>query len=75
MNLMADTHPIRDYRTRNDLTQGQLGERIGVTAATISRWEQRLREPRGDDLQRLCSATGIPVAEILGTVEGQAAAE
>lgn len=71
MKGMGEMHPIRAYRDRNRLTQDQLAERLGVTAATVSRWEQRLREPRGTDLQKLCSETGIPVAEILGTVEGQ----
>jgi transcriptional regulator with XRE-family HTH domain len=71
---VTQKHPIRDYRDRNNLTQDELALRLGVTAATISRWEQRLREPRGADLQKLCSETGIPVAEILGTIESPSGA-
>lgn len=69
---MTAPSPIRAFRERNELTQDGLAEKIGVTAATISRWEQGLRTPRGDDLQKLCDVTGIPAAEILGVIVADA---
>jgi transcriptional regulator with XRE-family HTH domain len=69
---MTTQSPIRAFRERNRLKQDDLAKSVGVTVATISRWEQRLRTPRGDDLQRLCTVTGIPAAEILGMVDAPA---
>lgn len=67
---MAEKHPLETYREANALTQEDLGKRLGgVAAATISRWEQRKRTPRGDDLKTICAVTGIPAAEILGVAE------
>ncbi len=38
---MSETHPIRAYRERQNppLSQGQFGERVGVTRFTVMRWE------------------------------------
>jgi len=66
---MSDRHPIQDYRDKHSLTQEGLGKLVGVEAGTISRWEQRKRTPRGDDLRRLCATTGISAAVILGISE------
>lgn len=59
---------IRRYRDANGLTQGQMGERVGVTAATISRWENAKREPRSEERRRLAEVIGVPVAELLEPV-------
>lgn len=66
---MAEKHPLEFYREQNGLTQDGLGKLIGVEPATISRWEQRKRTPRGDDLKKICAVTGISAAEILGVAE------
>lgn len=66
---MSAKHPLQTYREQNSLTQDDLGKQLGVEAATISRWEQRKRAPRGSDLQKICSLTGIPAAEIIGIAE------
>lgn len=36
----TDTHPIRKGRARHKLTQGALGRVVGVTKATVCKWEQ-----------------------------------
>jgi transcriptional regulator with XRE-family HTH domain len=66
---MAAKHPLEVYRDQHGLTQDSLGKLIGVEAATISRWEQRKRAPRGNDLQKICTLTGISAAEIIGIAE------
>lgn len=71
---MISTSPIRRFRDDHKLTQADLGERVGVTAATISRWEQGLREPRGEQRRRLCEVIGIPVGKLLAEIEPQAEA-
>jgi transcriptional regulator with XRE-family HTH domain len=62
---MASKHPLQAYRERHDLSQEALADLIGVKAATISRWEQRKRTPRGADLDKISEVTAIPKAEIL----------
>lgn len=38
---MDQTHPIRAYRERQTptMSQGQFGEKVGVTRFTVMRWE------------------------------------
>lgn len=36
----TDIHPIRRARLRHGLTQESLGRAVGVTKATVSKWEQ-----------------------------------
>jgi transcriptional regulator with XRE-family HTH domain len=36
---------IAELRTRLEMTQTELAERLGVTAMTVSRWERGLVEP------------------------------
>lgn len=36
----SDTHPIRAARLRRKMTQAAVGEAIGVTKATVCKWEQ-----------------------------------
>lgn len=50
---------LRDARERAVLTQGQLAERAGVPAATVSRLETGARPARWDVLQRLCAALDL----------------
>ena len=66
---MTEKHPITAYRETHDLTQEALAKELGVETPTVSRWEQRKRTPRGDDLRRICAFTGISAAEILGVPE------
>ena len=37
---------IRNFRKKNDLTQEDLADRLGVTYQSISRWEKRRDLPR-----------------------------
>lgn len=38
---MNETHPIRAYRERQTpvMSQGQFGDKVGVTRFTVMRWE------------------------------------
>lgn len=69
MTGMVTADPIKAYREANNISQEDFAKLLGVTVATVSRWENRKRTPRGGDLQKLCSITGIPAAEILGVAE------
>lgn len=51
-------HPLKRYRERHRLTQGQMGVLIGVTTASISRFESGDREPSFDTMRRILEVTG-----------------
>lgn len=56
---------LADLRKENNLTQEQLGEEIGVTNKTISRWETGVYLPPVEMLQVLSEKYGVSINEIL----------
>ena len=44
---------IRERRTGNALSQSELAERLNVSQATISLWEQGKGKPNKDQIQKL----------------------
>ncbi|MCM1523606.1 MAG: helix-turn-helix domain-containing protein [Ruminococcus sp.] len=71
---------LSSLRRTKGLTQEELGERIGVTGKTISRWETGKYLPPADMLMILGDFYGVTVNEILsgrrlGNGEYKAAAE
>ncbi len=56
---------ISTLRKQQGLTQEQLGERLGVTNKTVSRWETGKYMPDIDKLQELSAILGISINELL----------
>jgi transcriptional regulator with XRE-family HTH domain len=56
---------IRDARLNANLTQVQLGERIGRDHRTIHRWEYALRIPNLADLLLIADALDVPLADLV----------
>jgi transcriptional regulator with XRE-family HTH domain len=56
---------IRAARLDANLTQLELGHRIGRDHRTIHRWEYAQRVPNLEDLLLLADAVGIPLAELV----------
>ena len=52
-------------RKQQGMTQEQLGERLGVTNKTVSRWETGKYMPDLDKLQELSAILGISIHELL----------
>ena len=52
-------------RKQQSMTQEQLGESLGVTNKTVSRWETGKYMPDIDKLQQLSSILGISINELL----------
>ena len=52
---------IKLARETANLTQEQLGEKLGVTGVTIMRYEKNQREPRQDQFKRLAAALNVDV--------------
>jgi transcriptional regulator with XRE-family HTH domain len=67
----ADAHPMRKWRKDHDLTLDDVGQRLGRTAATVSRWENGTRKPRHNDLQKIEEVLGIPIAEVVNAAVKQ----
>lgn len=63
---MAGIQALTEYRRQHGLTQQQLGDLVGVTDATIQRWETGSRAPRKTTIPRLSKLTGIPPERLLG---------
>ncbi len=58
-------HPLRQYRDENNLTQAALGEKLGVTGATVLRWESGERLPRRGQWALIKLRTGIEPGEFI----------
>lgn len=56
---------IAENRKKNEMTQAQLGEKIGVTAKTISRWENGNYMPDISLLKPLSEELGISLNDLL----------
>ena len=56
---------IAENRKQKNMTQAMLGEKVGVTNKTISRWETGKYMPDLDTIPVLCNALDISVNELL----------
>ena len=61
-----DDHPLTEFRNlqKPPLTQEQLAKLLGVTKATVSRWEARRRMPNERILLNISKKTGISVSRL-----------
>lgn len=56
---------IRDLRLNNDMTQAELGEKIGVTYMAVSQWENDRAEPRMGAIERMSQIFSVPKSAII----------
>ncbi len=56
---------IAENRKKKNMTQKVLGEKVGVTNKTVSRWETGRYMPDLDTIPILCDELGITVNELL----------
>jgi len=56
---------IRAARQHANLTQLQLGERIGRDHRTIHRWEYAQRVPNLEDLLLIADALNVPLTDLV----------
>lgn len=68
---MSMGRKLAQARRKNNLTQEQLAERLGVSRQAVSRWESDLSLPDAASLPRLAEVLGISVDELM---QGRAAA-
>lgn len=67
MGIVGDN--IRHIRMARNITQSDLGERIGKNQRTISNWERGFRHPSNDDVRKLAEILSVAPAEIIGHTE------
>lgn len=65
MNLKQIGQFISAQRKEHGLTQEELGDRIGVTNKTVSRWETGTYLPPADALMKMSTLFGVSVNELL----------
>ena len=65
MNTYVTSATIKTLREKQNLTQAELAERIGVSSKTVSKWETAKGLPDITLLQPLAQALGISVIELM----------
>lgn len=65
MNSYVTASTIKRLREGRNLTQAQLGEKIGVSSKTVSKWETAKGLPDVSLLEPLASALGVSVMELM----------
>src|SRR4051812_18341289 len=80
-NIQAETVPavLRAIRTKLDLTQEELAERLGTSFATVNRWEGGTNRPQRaalDTIAALATEAGVlqdetPAAEAAAGITGR----
>lgn len=56
---------LQYLRKAYSLTQSQLGNIIGKSTAAISRYEMGLRNPKEEDINKLCTYFGLEPADLM----------
>ena len=62
---------LKELRLENGLTQAELGERIGVSAKIISKWENGESLPQCEHLSNLADAFNITIDELFGRTHSE----
>ena len=57
---------IRNFRKKNDLTQEEFAEHLGVTYQSVSRWENGTTYPDMELLPAISQALAVTIDELLG---------
>lgn len=62
---MSIAKRMKRIRTERGLSQERLAEQLNVSRQTVSKWENGLAVPSGDNLNQLGKALGVPVDFLL----------
>lgn len=64
------TNRIRQVRERKGMSQSALGRKVGLSEASINRYEQGSRRPDRDTLTKIAAALGVPVRDLFVSLDG-----
>lgn len=65
MDMVKMGHFLAELRKEHKLTQAELGEKLGVTNKTVSRWETGNYMPPVEMLEALSNLYGLTINELL----------
>ena len=63
---MTTGQRIKAARQKANLTQKELGEKLGISYQSIAQWENNLRNPKYETLQRLAQVLDTSVSDLMG---------
>lgn len=66
---------IKEFRTKNSLTQKELAEKLNVTFQAVSRWENDEAEPSFDTLKEMTNIFGCTADDLFGIVKDEGVSE
>ena len=66
---------IKDARTKKNMTQLELADKMGVSYQAVSNWERGNTMPDIAKIPDLARELGLEITELLGGEEGKAGAE
>ncbi len=52
---------LKAIRVNKNLTQEEVAKELGISPATLSRWESGSRSPRLSELKKLLDFYGVPI--------------
>ena len=67
--ILSFGEKMKNLREDNDLTQGQLGEKLNMTQRKISYIENDKYEPSIDDIKTICTFFNVSADYMLGLSE------
>lgn len=56
---------IKSLRSKQNMTQAELAERLGISVNAVSAWELDKTFPSNNNIKRLCDVFGIPSSLLL----------
>ena len=66
---MTTGQRIKEARKKAGITQKELGNRLGISFQSVAQWENDLRNPKLETLQRIADALGIHMLDLVGVGE------
>lgn len=60
---------IRQYRKQRGLTQKQLAKEIGLTASTITKYENNTLEPSFETMMKICEVLNIDIVDMVNVTK------
>lgn len=61
---MAVGQRIKTARQKAGLTQKELGVKLGISYQTVAQWENNLRNPKQETLQKIAKALGVHLRDL-----------
>ena len=63
---MTKGERIKAARKKAGMTQAQLAEKLGISFQSVAQWENDLRNPKQETLQKIADALGVSIFDLLG---------